>query len=57
MQQVNNRYREYTLVWPSALAEQIKREARARKVTEQQLIRTLVEQGLAVTEDKEAVTA
>lgn len=44
-----NRYREYTLMFPSHVADRIKRAAHSLKITEQAYIKLLVEQALFET--------
>lgn len=44
--QPNNRYREYTLAFPSDVADKIKQAAHGMKITEQEVIKMYVLQGL-----------
>lgn len=51
MSQVNNRYREYRVAVPAAIAKLIKERAAEQKTTELVVIRQLIARGL-VTVDK-----
>jgi hypothetical protein len=54
-QQVNNRFREYGVSFPSDIADRIKHRAKEQQLTEQQLIKNFVIVGLATVIEREPV--
>lgn len=52
-----NRYREYTISFPSNVADRVKRAAHADKITEQEFIKRVVVQALFETPADKMVEA